>query len=632
MRHAARRRRRRSPSRTRTCATWSTTASSTRSTTSTSATSRAPRSTRLVRRHGLLPQPRRVLPRPPRRHAALAHRQAARTARRDRRRLPRRRAATPGLDALRLLRRLRRPGGATPGATCSTCCGGCKADGATIAAYGAAAKGSHAAQLRRASAPTSSTSSSTATCTSRACTCPASTSRSADPSALLERAARLRAAPGLELHGRDHRPAGRVPAARRPLHRARSRRPEVVVSVRRTLSPPAGCDTDVRLSFHERGGASRRNSCLLLADRGRGGRLSRAATSTSRFCRACGFMLQHRVRLRAVASTPPRYEETQALLAPLRRRSPTTLAERWVEQYDLHGRTVLEIGCGKGEFLACMCEAGAGQGIGIDPGPIPSASTERRPPTASSGSPTSTPSATSHLAADAIVCRHTLEHIQPVGEFMRIVRAVDRRPHRHVGALRAARRAPRARGDRVLGRLLRALLVLHAPARWPGCSARTGFEVTRRALDYDDQYLLLEARPSTGPGVRRAASPLEDDLDALAAAVEHFADGYREHRSTRWRGGSPPRGPRGGRTVIWGAGSKGVAFLTTLGGATRSSTPSTSTRTSTACSWRAPASRSSRRSSWSVPARAGRGHEPDLHRRDRRRAGPARADAELVAV
>ena len=46
--------------------------------------------------------------------------------------------------------------------------------------------------------------------------------------------------------------------------------------------------------------------------------------------------------------------------------------------------------------------------------------------------------------------------------------------------LRAARHRTGARRARLLGHLLRALLVLHARARSRGCSARTGFEVTRQ--------------------------------------------------------------------------------------------------------------------------------------------------------
>ena len=43
------------------------------------------------------------------------------------------------------------------------------------------------------------------------------------------------------------------------------------------------------------------------------------------------------------------------------------LAQRWIDRYDLHNKTILEIGCGKGEFLTLICELGNNRGIGIDP-------------------------------------------------------------------------------------------------------------------------------------------------------------------------------------------------------------------------------------------------------------------------
>ena len=46
-----------------------------------------------------------------------------------------------------------------------------------------------------------------------------------------------------------------------------------------------------------------------------------------------------------------------------------------------------------------------------------------------------------------------------------------------------------------------------------------------------------------------------------------------------WRERLAAERAAGGKAVIWGAGSKGVSFLTNLGLATRSSTPSTSTPT-----------------------------------------------------
>ncbi|MGE3619297.1 MAG: class I SAM-dependent methyltransferase [Acidimicrobiia bacterium] len=317
------------------------------------------------------------------------------------------------------------------------------------------------------------------------------------------------------------------------------------------------CGSTATTAFH-REDRIPTNSCLLLADRGQAEGYPRG-DMTLHVCRACGFVANARFDP-ALSEYSSRYEETQGFSARFNDFA-RDLAKRWVDQYDLHGRSVLEIGCGKGEFLEMMCEAGAGRGIGIDP----SAHPERRQSEAASRIEWITDFYSeryAHLQADAVVCRHTLEHIAPVGDFMRTVR--------------------RSIGDRtdtiVLFELPDVRRVLEEVAFWDvyyehcsyfsaGSLARlfraTGFEVLDVSLDYDDQYLLIEARPSTTPAPGDPL-PIEDDLDALVAASATFSSSYTATLD-RWRGELADLRAEGGKAVIWGAGSKGVAFLTGLG-------------------------------------------------------------------
>ncbi len=98
---------------------------------------------------------------------------------------------------------------------------------------------------------------------------------------------------------------------------------------------------------------------------------------------------------------------------------------------------------------------------------------------------------------------------------------------------------------------------------WPGCSRRsafwdvyyehcsyfslgslarlfrsTGFEVTGLHVEYDDQYLLVEARPSTTPDQGQPL-PVEDDLNRLWQGVHTYADQVTDARSTGRRGSGP---------------------------------------------------------------------------------------------
>jgi hypothetical protein len=79
--------------------------------------------------------------------------------------------------------------------------------------------------------------------------------------------------------------------------------------------------------------------------------------------------------------------------------------------------------------------------------------------------------------------------------------------------------------------------------------------------EYDSQYLMIEARP--GNGKDGALLEQEDDLEELAREVACFSENYPP-KLAAWRRDLQRMRQTGRRAVIWGAGSKGVAFLTTL--------------------------------------------------------------------
>ena len=275
-------------------------------------------------------------------------------------------------------------------------------------------------------------------------------------------------------------------------------------------------------------------------------------------CQTCGFVANTAFDP-DVHEYSTEYEETQGF-SPTFNAFADRLAQRMVTEYDIRGKTVLEIGCGKGEFLTRLVELGGNRGIGIDPAIVPA----RLPPEQADRTrwiQDFYSEAHADLQADFVCCRHTLEHIAPVRDFLGLLR-------RTIGE----------RSDTlVLFELPETLRVLAEGAFWdvyyehcsyftPGSLARlfraSGFELAELSLDYDDQYLLVVARPAQAPTA--PALPLEDDLErthSLAARFERLAP----ERIAHWRETVSTAVRAGRRVAIWGAGSKAVAFLTTLG-------------------------------------------------------------------
>jgi SAM-dependent methyltransferase len=106
------------------------------------------------------------------------------------------------------------------------------------------------------------------------------------------------------------------------------------------------------------------NSCLLVEDRARALDFPTGDIVLA-VCSGCGFIFN-------AAWNPERtiysdqYEETQGF-SPTFNTFNRSIAEELISSYNIRDKTVLEIGCGKGEFLTLICKLGGNRGIGYDP-------------------------------------------------------------------------------------------------------------------------------------------------------------------------------------------------------------------------------------------------------------------------
>ena len=248
------------------------------------------------------------------------------------------------------------------------------------------------------------------------------------------------------------------------------------------------------------------NSCLLVDDRGRALDFPTGDIMLA-VCGECGFIFN-------AAWDPDRtiysdqYEETQGF-SPTFNAFNRTIAEELISGYDIRGKTVLEIGCGKGEFLSLICKLGGNRGIGYDPSFVPDRQRSEQDIRFVREFFTGE---TRETAPDLLCCKMTLEHIAQPHRFLVSVRTVaDRQDSVIFFQVPDVRR------------------ILKEGAFWDiyyeHCSyfssislnrlfTDTGSAVRRIWTGYDDQYLMTIANPANSG----AEMPAHDE-DSVAAVI-----------------------------------------------------------------------------------------------------------------
>lgn len=251
------------------------------------------------------------------------------------------------------------------------------------------------------------------------------------------------------------------------------------------------------------------------------------------------------------------YEDAQGA-SPTFTAFATDLARGWIDSYGLRGGHLVEIGCGKGDFLRLICATGGCTGTGYDPAWAPGrgADTPGVAFRAENFTDAHVP-----VEADFLICRHTLEHIGDVAGFL----ALMRRACGDSSRLRLGFEVPDLRRILAEGAFWD-IYYEHASYFTAGSLARAfrlaGFDVLDLRRAYGDQYLIIEAAPATGAPAPLPA--LADDLEDTAALVAGFRDSARA-AIDGWRQCFAAWHNAGRRVALWGSGSKAVGFLTTIG-------------------------------------------------------------------
>jgi len=319
---------------------------------------------------------------------------------------------------------------------------------------------------------------------------------------------------------------------------------------------PTCCSDQLRL-FHRAEGVPV-NSCLSLGSREEALSFPTGCIELT-FCESCGFIF-NRAFDESLIEYSERYDPTQAFSGTFNRWHKQ-LAEHLVQKYDLHGKQIIEIGCGKGEFLTMLCELGSNSGVGFDP-----AVNFDRTPVPAAGETRFVQDFYSEKYADQkgdfVCCKMTLEHIAAPADFVNTVRRVVG-DDAGVTVFFQVPDVCRILQDQVFVDIYYEHCNYFCAGSLARLFRRSGFRVRGIECDYDGQYLMIDCCPA-GQDERASALEEEQSPEELSKLVDHFSEALPK-RLDRWKRTMQNYHRDGKRVILWGGGSKGVAFLTTLG-------------------------------------------------------------------
>ena len=271
------------------------------------------------------------------------------------------------------------------------------------------------------------------------------------------------------------------------------------------------------------------------------------------FCSGCGHVYNVDFDPSLVEYSPE--YENSLHFSPRFRTYAEDLAAALTARYTLDGKTIVEIGCGRGDFLKALCRQGTNRGLGFDPS---------YPGESGSWDPETGVTIFRQPYAEALItdnpaltcCRHCLEHIAQPRTFVQNLHTVLR---------------TQPDGGSVFFEVPNALFILRDGSVWDiiyehcgyftAASLRrlfetSGFVVTDVAEAFGGQFLTLHADATTTP-YSNTCQQFHHDIDGH---IENFRNSFH-NRISEWIERMDMLGYNQKRIVAWGSGSKANTFL-----------------------------------------------------------------------
>ena len=221
---------------------------------------------------------------------------------------------------------------------------------------------------------------------------------------------------------------------------------------------------------------------------------------------------------------------------------------------------MVDIGCGDGHFLELLCQKGSNQGLGIDPSASPE-STLRAVSDAVEIVSSTLAAFDGQIQTSLICCRHVLEHVVNPRDFLQEIKSALVPGSDPVFYFEVPNVRHTLDGIAIWD-LIYEHCSYYSEESLSYLFEAEGFEIVNISESYGGQFLSLEARLRPDGESGRSWNRSSDR--SMAATVAGFGVRFAE-KVESWKRLIDRQREAQKKTVIWGAGSKGVTVLNMLG-------------------------------------------------------------------
>ncbi|MEM6319837.1 MAG: class I SAM-dependent methyltransferase [Bacteroidota bacterium] len=233
----------------------------------------------------------------------------------------------------------------------------------------------------------------------------------------------------------------------------------------------------------------------------------------------------------------------------------TNLIQRLVENYQLKGKHIVEIGCGDGQFLKQICQLGNNRGVGFDPSCTPSVDPHQQVVLFNR----SFFEVKLEFSIDFICCRHVLEHVSNPITFLTTLHATLKKQSKSCYLYFEVPNADYMLEEQAYFDLIYEHFTYFTTQSLRYLFEKTGFIVQKVTTNFGGQFLGIEvAVPSSknSQNAPKVTFPKSTSRNDFTNTFHEKIHNCKQQISQLTDAGK--------NILLWGAGSKGITLLNIL--------------------------------------------------------------------